>query len=279
VKNNDLREGMEVFGPGDRSLGTVERIDDSGFVVAGQRYAQAAVARVAHNRVYLRGTGLAETAGTAAAETRLTTGQAADTIRVPVAEERLTVGTRSVALGEATIRKTVVEEERTVPVTLTYEEVQIEERAVTEHPATGGMLFKEETIRVPLRGQEAVVTKEAFITGEVVVEKDAVSEERQIIDTVRKQRVDVDEAYRETRGDFEREYNSRAAGTGRSFEQAEPNYRTGFTSAHDERHAGRAFEEAEPDLRARHIGEGNDATTWEQLRQDIRAGWEKARGR
>ena len=277
AKNDNLREGMEVYGAGDRSLGTIERIDDGGFVVAGQRYTAAAVARIAQNRVYLRGNGGEQE--TATADTRLASGQAADTIRVPVAEERLRVGTRDVDLGEATIRKTVVEEERTVPVTLTYEEVQIEERTVTERPATGEMLFREETIRVPLRGQEAVVTKEAVVTGEVVIEKDAVAEERQITDTVRKQRVDVEEAYREARGDFEREYTSRAAESGRTFEQAEPNYRTGFTSAHDERYEGREFEDAEPELRRTYETTSTGGDTWEQLRQDIRAGWEKARGR
>ena len=279
ARNNDLREDMEVYGTGDRSLGTVEQIDGGGFVVAGQRYAQASVARIAQNRVYLRGDGIIEEQEPAPAVARPLSGGVGDTIRVPVAEERLTVGTRDVALGEATIRKTVIEEERTVPVRLTHEEVHIEERAVAERPATGALLFKEETIRVALRGEEAVVAKEAFVTGEFVIEKDVVVEERQITDTVRKQRVEVDKAYQEARTGFEQEYSARATGTGRTFAQAEPNYRAGFEAAHDERHAGREFEEIEPELRARHADAGDDESLWGQLRQDIRAGWEKARGR
>ena len=279
ARNNELREGMEVYGAGDRSLGTIERVDDGGFAVAGRRYAQASVARVAQNRVYLRGDGIIEERATTTTAPRPGSGRTEDTLRVPVAEERLTVGTRDVALGEATIRKTVVEEQRTVPVTLTHEEVHIEERTVTERPATGAMLFREETIRVALRGEEAVVAKEAFITGEVVIEKDTVVEERQITDTVRKQRVDVEQAYQGARAGLEQEYSARATGTGRTFAQAEPHYRAGFDAAHDERHTGREFEEAEPELRAQHAATGNDESVWEQLRQDIRAGWDKARGR
>jgi len=278
ANDRGIREGMQVYGAGDRLLGTVERVREDGFDVAGEQYAQAAIARIAQNRVYVRDAGVTATRSAAATGQQLVLEQTANTIRVPIAEERLTVGTRQVTLGEAKIRKTVVEEQQTVPVTLTHEEVHIEEVAVAERPATGAMLFKEETIRVALRGEEAVVTKTAFVTGEIVIEKDAVAEERQVTDTVRKQRVDVDEAYRQARTGFEQAYTASAAATGRTFEQAEPNYRAGFTAAHDERYAGREFEDAESDLRTQHTAEGQDESIWAQLRQDIRAGWNKARG-
>jgi len=190
ANTNTIREGMQVYGAGDQLIGTVERIEGDGFDVADYHYSRDMVARVAQNRVYVRGTGMARTAAQTAQ---------ADEIRVPVAEERLTVGTRETEIGEIAIRKTVTEEERTVPVTLMHEEVHVEERTVTERPATGDDLFKEQLIRVALRGEEAVITKEAFVTGEVVVEKDQIVEERQITDTVRKQRVDVDKSEVTTR--------------------------------------------------------------------------------
>ncbi len=116
-----------------------------------------------------------------------------DAIHVPVAEERLAVGKRAVELGEATIRKTVTEEQQTVPVTLVNEEVRVEERDVADRRATGTEdLFKEETIRVALRGEEAVVAKEAVVTGEVVIEKERVAEEGHVSGTVRKQHVEVE---------------------------------------------------------------------------------------
>jgi len=119
--------------------------------------------------------------------------RAEDEIRVPVIEERLTVGKREIELGEIAIRTTVTEEERTVPVRLTHEEVRIEERAVAGRPATGTEHFTEETIRVPVRGEEAVVAKEVVVTGEVVVEKEQVIEEGRLTGTVRKEQVEVEE--------------------------------------------------------------------------------------
>ena len=217
----DIQEGMQVYG-GDQLLGRVERLHGGGFHVNGLHYTRDMVTRIEHNRIYLGDSGLPGgatttdesmdmgTVGTTARareiDTTATAGVArADDLtggelRVPLAEERLMVGKRDVELGEVNIRKTVVEEERTVPVTLTHEELRVEERAVTDRPATGEMLFKEETINVALHGQEAVIAKEAVITGEVVIEKDAVSQERQIIDTVRKQRVDVDKTTRTVDG-------------------------------------------------------------------------------
>src|SRR5215217_5345607 len=56
-------------------------------------------------------------------------GQATEgEIRVPVAEERLHVETRQAELGEVQLRKTVEEEQQTVPVELEREEVHVERR-------------------------------------------------------------------------------------------------------------------------------------------------------
>ena len=115
-------------------------------------------------------------------------------IRVPVAEERLSVGTREVELGAIDIRKTVTEEEQTASVTLLRDAVRVAERAIADRPLRpGDDAFAEGTIRVRLCGEEAVVTKEAVVTGEVVIEKATVAEERRITDTVRRQHVEVDE--------------------------------------------------------------------------------------
>jgi len=266
----NIRQGMSVIDENDRAIGTVERLHGDGFHVAGQHYTRAQVARVAQGKVYLRGVGAATTgAGT-------TTDATEGALRVPVVEERLTVGKREAELGEVQVRKTVTEEEQTVPVTLQREEVTVQEREVADRPlAAGEEAFTEQTIRVPVRGEEAVVAKEAVVTGEVVIEKTPTTEERQVTDTVRKQRVDVDENYRQARAGLEQEHATRAGTTGRTFAQAEPNYRAGYTAAYDERYSGREFEQVEPELRQAH-GAGD---TWERLREEIRAGWDKARGR
>ncbi len=117
-----------------------------------------------------------------------------ETLTVPVAEERLTVGKRETNLGAVNIRKTVTEEQQTVPVTLMHEEVRVEEVAVTDRPLRADEdAFAEGTIRVALRGEEAVVAKEAVVTGEVVIDKETVAREEQVSGTVRKQRVEVEQ--------------------------------------------------------------------------------------
>ncbi len=273
-RGNDIREGMQVYGADEQVIGTVERVHGDGFHVKGQHYSRDMVARVAQDRVYLSGT------GTMGGRAATGTGQAtAGELRVPVAEERLTVDKREAELGEVAIRKTVTEEERTVPVTLRRDEVHVEEVEVEDRPLRQGEdVFKEETIRVPVRGEEAVVDKEAVVTGEVVVNKETVTREEQVSGTVRKQHVEVDKAYQQARRDLEQAHTTRTGGTGRAFEQAEPNYRAGFTAAHDERYAGREFEDAEPDLRNQHTTSGG-GDSWEHLREEVREGWNKARGR
>jgi len=272
----NIQEGMTVYGAGDQQLGRVERIHGDGFDVAGQHYGRDSVIKVEHNRVYVRGTGMTQGRGRAVA------GQTEGQVHVPVAEERLTVGKREAELGEVQVRKTVTEEQQTVPVTLQREEVRVREVNVADRPLQAGEdAFNEGTIRVPVRGEEAVVAKEAVVTGEVVIDKTRTAEQQQVSGTVRKQRVDVDENYQKARSGFEQEFTSRKDRGNRTFAQAEPNYRAGFTAAHDERYSGRQFEDVEPELR-REYGSSSSGTTgtgdnWEHLREEIRSGWNRAR--
>ena len=53
--------------------------------------------------------------------------------------------------------------------------------------------FESGTIRVPLRGEEAVVAKEVVVRGEVVIRKTPVTYRQEIQDTVRRLRVEVEE--------------------------------------------------------------------------------------
>lgn len=121
--------------------------------------------------------------------------QAAQTgknITVPVVEEKLTAGVREVEGGKFRLTKTVTEEEKTINVPLEREEVHITERDVARRPATEAeMNAMNRDIEVPLRAQEAVVSKEARVTGEVEIRKDMVQETQQVSDTVRREEVHV----------------------------------------------------------------------------------------
>ena len=76
---------------------------------------------------------------------------------MPLAEERLTVGTRQVQIGEVTIDKRVVEEQVMVPVIVRREEIEIIRRAPGEPREEIDDPSVVEVIRIPLRGEEPVI--------------------------------------------------------------------------------------------------------------------------
>jgi uncharacterized protein (TIGR02271 family) len=271
-----LRKGMSIFGMDDREYGRIDRFDDQ-YVYSGERRIPvSAFERMQGDRLYLGRTGnqYFETTGT-----RETEGE----IRVPIVEERLNVAKQPVEMGEVEIRKDVVTEQVNVPVELRREEVTVNRVDVPDRPVRAGDVddaFEEGTIRVPVRGEEVMVEKEAVVTGEVVVNREQTADRQTVSDTVRKERLDVDENYAHDRAAFEKHFAGRRSGLGaradsRTFQDAEPNYRRGYEAAHDERFAGRTFEDAEPDLRRAHGSGGS----WEELREEIREGWNRARGR
>ncbi len=275
-----LKQGMRIFGANNEDYGTVERFDDDYAYVGGRRVPMSAFERMDDRGVYV-GRGGTEYFGQGSS-----TGANQGDVRVQVHEERLDVGKRDVEVGEVGIRKEVVSEQASVPVELRREEAHVEQVNVSDRPVDPNDkdVFQEGTIRVPIRGEEAVVSKQAYVTGEVVVDKSQTTERETISDTVRKERVTVDEDYSRERANLEKAHQARAGSTGRRFEQAEPNYRMGFESAHDDRYRDREFDAAEPDLRREYetrqksSGSGS-GDSWEHLREEIREGWQRARGR
>ena len=124
-------------------------------------------------------------------------------IRVPVMEERLDVAKRQVEQGEVTIHKSVEQEQ--VRSRWTCAARRSASRSATPRtgvdPTTAELAFKEGTIRVPVRGEEAVVAKQAYQTGEVTIDKEQKVERQEVADTVRRERVEVDEDRQTTRAD------------------------------------------------------------------------------
>jgi uncharacterized protein (TIGR02271 family) len=269
-----LRKGLHIFGPDNRDYGTIDRYDDQFAYVGERRIPVSAFERMENDRLYLGAQGQ-QYFGRA--------DQLGDTgeIRVPVVEERLDVEKRQGQIGDVDIRKTVDTEQVSVPVELRHEEVTVDRVDVPDRPVAAGDVpnaFEEGTIRVPVRGEEAFATKEAVVTGEVVVNRDVETERQTISDTVRRERVDIDENWKRDRSAFEEHFGTRRSGMGtaadtRTFADAEPNYRRGYEAAYDERYAGRDFADVEPELRRSHSGN----ESWEHLREEIREGFDRGR--
>jgi len=125
-----------------------------------------------------------------------TTG-ATDTndIRVPVYEEELVANKRTEEIGQVHVHKEVVAEQETVPVTLRREEVTVERVPVQGNaidPNAARDVFQSADIEVLVMGEEAVVAKQAHEVEEVHLRKQQVTEQEQLTDTVRRERVVVD---------------------------------------------------------------------------------------
>lgn len=279
-----LKRGTHVYGPDNRSLGTIDRWDDNNVYIGGQPYQRSMFDRFDNNRLYFSNEGY-RSYQSMSGQSMGGSSMGAGEIRVPVREERLDVEKRQGEMGSVDIRKEVTAEQVNVPVDLRREEVNVHRENVSDRPVAAGDApdaFKEGTIRVPVRGEEAVAHKETFVTGEVVIDRDVETERQTITDTVRKEHVDVDENFNRAREGFRRHFEGRRAGLHgtaadtRTYDEAEPNYRRGFTAGYDQRYAGRNFEDVEPDLRREHRSMGSNQD-WEHLREEIREGFDRAR--
>jgi uncharacterized protein (TIGR02271 family) len=272
---------MQVYSGEGQPLGTIEATDADSLTVKGQRYVFDSIERVEGDRVYLTrqvGASASTGRGGAGAAGRERVAEGEGEVRVPVREERLAVEKRPAELGAVRVRTTVEAEQQTVPVELTREEVRVEQRDVADRPATEADMagaFQEGTLRVPVRGEEAVAHKETVVTGEVVIDKERTTRTEQITDTVRREHVEVDEHYDQARAAYQQDLAARPGAP--KPEEAEPLFRTGYAAARDPRYAGKAFEEVEPDLRQT-VGVA-DESAWEQIKREVREGFTRARER
>jgi uncharacterized protein (TIGR02271 family) len=132
----------------------------------------------------------AETAGPETA-TRQRSGETV----IPLHEEEVKVGTRSVETGGVRLRKVIRTETVQTPVEVRHEEIQIERVPATGQRASE-KAFQGEDIYIPLRREEPVVQKEAHVREEVRARKAEVAEKRTVTGEVRKEDVEVEKERR-----------------------------------------------------------------------------------
>jgi len=113
---------------------------------------------------------------------------------IPIAEETLDIGKRTVNRGTARIRRYVVESPVQEQVRLRNETVSIERRPVSGSAAVAPDAFTEKTVEVTETAEEAVAAKKARVKEEVVVKKDATERVETVRDTVRREEGEVDRA-------------------------------------------------------------------------------------
>jgi len=117
-----------------------------------------------------------------------------DQEHIELREEELRVEKDRVEAGEVRLRKEVVEENKTMDVPVTREEVVVEKRSVGgRRPASGGV-GEDEEISIPVMEEQIQVDKTPVVREEVSLKKQQVQDTRKVSDTVKREEAWVDTA-------------------------------------------------------------------------------------
>jgi len=162
-------------------------LDDNGAIDVNERAQQyGSATRSASTGSY----DTTATTGTTSS-TNVTSGDQATSI--PIIEENLQVGKRTVETGGARLRSRIVERPVEESLRLREERVTVERNPVNRVATDADFSnFKEGTIEVTERAEVPVVAKEARVVEEVSLGKEVSEREQTIRDTVRKTEVEVE---------------------------------------------------------------------------------------
>jgi len=252
-------------------------------VVGGQRTSVAAAGE--------RGAD-AERTSVAAAGERGT----ADEGRLQLREEELQARKTPVETGQVTLGKDVVEEQKSVEVPVTREEVYVERRAVdrpADRPVEAGA---EQTIEVPVREEQVEVETRPVVYEEVGLNKQQVVENQPVSDTVRREELRVNKegdvavggaaagttggmsstgSWDQAMPTYRQRWQQRFGSSGGRWEDYEPGYRYGHELRSRPEYRGRSWTEIEPQLE-RDWTQRNPSTPWARARESVRDTWENA---
>jgi uncharacterized protein (TIGR02271 family) len=121
-------------------------------------------------------------------------------VAIPVVEEELQVGKRTVNRGGVRIHTRVTERPVDEVVTLREEHVRVDRRAVDREATTADLdVMEERTMDITESAEEPVVAKRARVVEEVIVGKDVDEHEEHVQDTVRRKDVEVENVGTERR--------------------------------------------------------------------------------
>jgi uncharacterized protein (TIGR02271 family) len=110
---------------------------------------------------------------------------------IPLSEEQLEVGKRTVDRGTTRVRRYVVEKPVEQNVSLKSERVTVERRTPIGTVAPGSNAFEERVVEVRETAEEPVVAKTAHVVEEVVVGREATERTETVKDTVLREDVEV----------------------------------------------------------------------------------------
>lgn len=203
VDRTAIETGWDVYGSDGGHIGSVNEVGDDyilvqkGIIFVHDLFIPvSAIERVEGDSVYLQITkGDVENRGwdqpPASYEHHADLDRGID--RIAVHEEELAARKTVRQAGEVRIRKGVVEEERTMDVPVTREEVRVNRHAV-DRPATdaeAAFQASGDTISVPVMEEDVEVTKRPRVKEEIEIAKVARQDTVRVSDTVRREEVEV----------------------------------------------------------------------------------------
>jgi len=197
---------------------------------------------------------------------------------IPVIQEELRVGKRTVERGGLRVYQRVTEQPVHEQIQLREEHVNVERHPV-DRPATEADLaaFKEGSLELHEMAEEPVVSKTARVVEEVVVGKQVTEQTASIDDTVRKTDVQVEQLSENDDIDFRRHWQTSYAQQGGRYEDYAEAYRYGSSLAGNERYRPYRWSDVEPDIQhdweASHPG-----SAWERVKEAVRYGRERISG-
>jgi stress response protein YsnF len=204
--------------------------------------------------------------------------------RMREVEENLKVGKREYVAGGVRVHKYVDTENVSETLRLRHEHVDVDRKNVNRAltPEEADRAFTEDTVELVERAEEAVVNKEARVTGEVAVGKDVEYEDKTITDTLRSTRIEVEQLAGEFEKHgpvFEEHYATAYASTDNDFDYYKPAYQYGYAAGQTENYRDYDYDKVEPHLRDDYntrYGK-NDDSAWDNVKDAVRHGYHKAK--
>lgn len=194
---------------------------------------------------------------------------------IPVIQEELKVGKRTVQRGGVRVYQRVVETPVQEDITLREEHVTVERHPVDQAIDPDQVpAFQEKSFELRESAEEAVVQKSARVVEEVVVGKEVSQRQDQISDTVRSTQVEVEQLAPDIDTHFRSHWQSNYASGGGRYEDYDPAYRYGSSMASSASYQGRPWDEVEPELRS-NWESSYPQSAWDKFKAAIREGWDR----
>lgn len=205
--------------------------------------------------------------------------------RLQEIEEHLKIGKREVVRGGVRVHKYVDTDVEEETLRLREEHVDVDRTKAnkTLTPDEADAAFKEESVELVERAEEAVVEKEAVVTGEVAVGKDVDTRTETVGGEVRSTRVEVEQIAGEqltaAEPAFRDHYETAYASTDRDYSDYKPAYQYGYAAG--KTYTDKDYATVENDLRSdysRRYTDG-DESAWGEFKDAVRHGYNRARAK